>query len=219
MNIIRTSAVELTTIPAIAYKQKLSAGGSGIKIIRLDQEAEAVATIDRRTADAVPYRKFDETLFPMEAFDEAIEATTGLPYSSRGSIKVTVTDNTCEEDVTEDASEGIDMVDSPEYQAIIDQYMDEKGKMNYALMNRDFIKFAAKSRVVADMLGEGKSTDEIAKFVVKSRAQSMSNSKNILDDQHVDDLIETLDEIDPRSAFKELRSYINRLQTRNKGRK
>ena len=218
MNIIRTGAVELTTIPAIAYKQKLTAGGSGIKIIRLDQEAEAVATIDKRTAGAVPYRKYDEALFPMEAFDEAIEATIGLPYSARGALKVTVSAKVNEEDVTEEADEGIDMVDSPEYQAIIDQYMDEKGKMNYALMNRDFIKFTAKSKIVADMLGEGKSTDEIVKFVVGSRAQTMSNSKNILDDQHTTDLIETLDEIDPRSAFKELKNYINRLQSRNKGR-
>ena len=218
MNIIRTSAIELTTIPAIAYKQKLSAGGSGIKIIRLDQEAEAVATIDKRTGTAVPYKTFDETLFPEEAFDEAIEATTGLPYSSRGALKVTVSTSVNEEDVAEDASEGIDMVDSPEYQALIDRYMDEEGKLNYALMNRDFIKFAAKSKVVADMLGEGKSTDEIVNFVVKSRVQAMSNSKNILDEQHTIDLIETLDEINPRSAFKELKSYINRLQSKNKGR-
>ena len=218
MNIIRTGAVELTTIPAIAYKQKLATGGSGIKIIRLDQEAEAVATIDKRTAGAVPYRKYDEDLFPMEAFDEAIEATIGLPYSSRGALKVTVTAKPQEEDVTEDAVEGVDMVDSPEYQAILDQYMDEKGKLNYALMNRDFIKFAAKSKSVADMLGNDKSTDDIVKFVVKSRAQTLANSKSVLDDQHTDFLIETLDEIDPRSAFKELKNYINRLQSRNKGR-
>ena len=29
---IRTSVVELTTIPAVAYRQKLPAGGSGVTI-------------------------------------------------------------------------------------------------------------------------------------------------------------------------------------------
>ena len=55
MNIIRTTAVELAAIPAIAYKQKLSAGGAGIKIFRLDTDASAVFSIDRRTGEAVPY--------------------------------------------------------------------------------------------------------------------------------------------------------------------
>jgi hypothetical protein len=42
MNIIRTTAVELSLIPAIAYKQKLASGGAGIKLFRLDQDATAV---------------------------------------------------------------------------------------------------------------------------------------------------------------------------------
>lgn len=216
MNIIRTSAVELTTIPAIAYKQKLKAGGSGIRIIRLDQEAVAVATVDKRTGEAIPYKIFDEKLFPVEALDEAIEMTTGLPYSSRGNIKITVTDTNQEEDVTDLDIEDIDMVDSPEYQALIEQYCDEKGKLNYMLMNRDFIKFASKSKVVSEMLASGKSTDEILQFVVSSRASTLANSKNVLSQDHIVALIETLDEIDPRSAFKDLKNYIKRLQGRNK---
>ena len=218
MNIIRTTAVELTTIPAIAYKQKLQAGGSGIKILRLDQDIAAVATIDKRTQEAVLYKKFDERLFPIEAFDEAIELTTGLPYSSRGNIKLSFTDApVAEEDVTDEMPEKVDMVDSPEYLAITEYYSDSKGKMNYSLMNRDFIKFAAKSKVVTDMITSGRTTDEIMGFVVKSRASNLANIKESLDDQHTLSLIETLDEIDPRSAFKELRIYINRMQGRNKG--
>ena len=73
MNIIRTKAVELSTIPAIAYKQKLASGGAGIKIMRADG-GSAVCTIDKRTADMIPYRTFDETLFPMDAFDEETDA-------------------------------------------------------------------------------------------------------------------------------------------------
>lgn len=72
MNIIRTKAVELSLVPAIAYKQKLSSGGAGIKLMRIDSEHSAVCTIDRRSGEAVPYGVFDEKFFPMEAFDEAL---------------------------------------------------------------------------------------------------------------------------------------------------
>ena len=102
MNIIRTKAVELSAIPAIAYKQKLASGGAGIKIMRLDTDASAVATVDKRTAEAVYYGVVDESLFPYEAFEEALELTGGLPYSARGKIKFVATDKSEPEDITEE---------------------------------------------------------------------------------------------------------------------
>ncbi|MDL2225246.1 hypothetical protein LJC20_03435, partial [Eubacteriales bacterium OttesenSCG-928-M02] len=83
MNIIRTQAIELTTIPAIAYKQKLQSGGAGIRILRLDQDASGIITLDKRTGEGVPYGPLDEALFPQEAIDEAIDATVGMPFSAR----------------------------------------------------------------------------------------------------------------------------------------
>lgn len=209
MNIIRTKAVELTSIPAIAFKQKLAAGGAGVKLMRLDAEAAAVATVDKRTGEAVAYGNFDEVLFPGEAFEEAIELTAGLPYSSRGNIKLAVQEQPeAEEEI---APEKPDMVESDEYRAIVERYSDEKGRLNYALMNKDFIQFAAKSKVVADMAANKALTDDIVTFVIKSRAALMAGKKESLDDQQAAALIETIDEIDPRSAFKELKAYINRL--------
>ena len=211
-NIIRTAAVELSSIPAIAYKQKLSTGGAGLRILRLDQDAVAVVTIDRRSGEGVPYGKIDETLFPQEAIDEAIDRTEGLPYSSRGKIRVTVFEEKIDtEDVTEDETDKIDMVDSDEYKAIVDRYTDERGKMNYALMNKDFIQFAAGSKTVADMVGSKTAPEDILRFIVKSRATFVAGKKESLSDLEVDALIETLDEIDPRSAFKELTAHIRRM--------
>ena len=216
MNIIRTKAVELSTIPAIAYKQKLASGGAGIKVLREDGPT-AVCTIDRRTADMIPYGSFDETLFPMEAFDEAFELTSSLPYSARGNIKLLLIENTEPDDVSEEApAEQIDMTLSPEYTAIVDRYSDEKGKINYALMNKDFIQFAARSKVVAKLVGEGAQQDEIVEAIVISRATEISGQKDSLNSTNVKLLIETLDEIDPRSAFKELRAHINRMLARSK---
>jgi len=217
MNIIRTTAVELTTIPAIAYKQKLSAGGSGIKILRMDVEKTAVCTIDRRRGDCVPYGKIDEDLFPMEAFDEALELLIGLPYSSRGNINIKEVTAQVEDVVEEAPEEQIDMTLSTEYKAIVERYSDEKGRMNYQLMNKEFIQFASKSKTVADLVAKNATQEEILTFIVKSRATFIAGVKESLDDNSVLLLIETLDEINPRSAFKELKAYINRMLAKNKG--
>ena len=218
MNIIRTKAVELSTVPAIAYKQKLASGGAGIKIMRTDGQT-AVCSIDKRTADMIPYGNFDEALFPSEAFDEAFELTNSLPYSARGSIKLLAVEDAQPDDVSEQApAEQVDMTLSPEYAAIVDRYSDEKGKINYALMNKDFIQFAAKSKVVSKLVGEGAQQDDILEAIVISRATEISGQKDSLDGNSVRLLIETLDEIDPRSAFKELKAHINRMLAKSKKR-
>jgi len=218
MNIIRTKAVELSSVPAIAYKQKLASGGAGIKILRSDGQS-AVCTIDKRSAEMMPYGSFDEELFPLEAFDEAFELTSSLPFSARGNIKVVEIDEIEPDDVIEEApAEQVDMTLSPEYQAIVHRYSDERGKLNYALMNKDFIQFAAKSKVVAKMIGVGASQEEILFDIVRSRATEISRQKESLDDDSVRLLIESLDEMDPRSAFKELKAHINRMLTRGKKR-
>ena len=223
MNIIRTTAVELSTIPAIAYKQKLGAGGAGIKLFRLDTDATAVFTIDRKTEGAIPYKKYDADLFPDEAVFEALELTLGLPYTSRGKLKITIfkdipdsNDADSNEDVAETEIEKIDMVNSTEYNALIEHYLNEKGTLNYTLMNKDFIQFTSKSKTVGNMIAERANVEDVLLFVVKSRAALLSGKKENLSDQEASALIETLDEIDPRSAFKELNAYIKRLLAKNK---
>ena len=210
MNIIRTAAVELSAIPAIAYKQKLKAGGAGVKLIRLDCETSAVATIDKRSGEPVPYKACDESLFPYEAFTEAIDLTVGLPFSARGKISLNISCDAEEEDIVEEERNKADMTLSDEYAAIVERYSDEKGKMNYQLMNRDFMSFASKSKVVSEMIGRMEHTDEILTHVIKNRAAHIAGKKESLSDEDTKALIQVLDEIDPRSAFKELKAYINR---------
>jgi len=219
MNIIRTKAIELSIIPAIAYKQKLASGGAGIKILRSDGET-AVCTIDKRSSEMVPYGSFDEALFPLEAFDEAFELTTSLPYSARGNIRLVAVEETEPDDVVEEApAEQVDMTLSPEYQAIVERYSDERGELNYALMNKDFIQFAARSKVASNLVGENATQEEILVAVVKNRAMEISRQKESLDDGSVLLLIESLDEMNPRSAFKELKAHINRMLSRGKPRR
>jgi len=211
MNIIRTTAVELSAIPAIAYKQKLASGGAGLRILRLDQDAVGVFTIDKRTGGAIPFGQVDAELFPEFAVDEALELTYRLPFSSRGKIKVSVFEDKKEEEDVTLLETAADMVDSEEYNAIIERYGDEKGKINYKLMNKDFIQFAAKSKMVSDLVGKGASEDDIVIHVVRSRAAILANKKDSLSEEEARLLIETLDEIDPRSAFKELKAHLRRM--------
>ena len=217
INIIRTPVVELTTIPAIAYKQKLSDGGAGVKLFRLDTDASAVITIDRRTGDGVPRGKIDPQLFPEESLSEAIALTSGMAYSGRGKIKVTAQTETKDaDDVEETETEKIDMVGSPEYAAMIERYSDEKGKLNYQLMNKDFIQFASKSKTINEMIQNKAEIEPLLRCILKNRAGFVSGSKELLSDEQTDALLETLDEIDPRSAFKELIQHLKRMLSRAK---
>ena len=234
MNIIRSTAVELASIPALVYKQKLAAGGAGIRMFRLDQDAVAVFSIDKRTGYAVPYGPFDAGLFPDEAIDEALELTSGLPYTSRGKIKITAWESESSpadgtgaaakadeaeadaEDVAETDAEKADMVGSDEYQAFLTRYTNEKGKINYPLMNKDFIQFASKSKTVADMVASKASVEDMLAFIINNRAAYLAEKKDNLSPQETAALIETLDEIDPRSAFKELTQHLIRLLAKSR---
>ncbi|MDR3239130.1 MAG: hypothetical protein LBT44_03465 [Clostridiales bacterium] len=217
MKIIRTAAVELSAIPAIAYKQKLTSGGAGLKLLRLDQEASAAYTINRRDGLAAAYGPADESLFPDAAVDEALELTEGLPYASRGKIKVTLCPESAEPqelETPETEEAGGSMVDTDEYRAIASRYIDEKGKMNYRLMNKDFMQFASKSKIVADLAAQKTGEDEIIAHILKNRAAYLAEKKDSLDDRQIRALMDTLEEIDPRSAFKELRRHIRRMLAR-----
>ena len=217
MNIIRTKAVELSSIPAIAYKVKLASGGSGIRLLRLDMDAVGAGTIEKANNEVTFYGKIDEKIFPYEAFEEAVELTLGLPYSARGKIKVTVFEVAEEEEIVEDTEEeNLCMSGSEEYIALVNRYSDENGKMNYTLMNKDFIQFAAKSKIVSNMVASLDSVDEILIHIVKTRVDLLVSKKKNLSDKEVSALIELLEEIDTRSAFKELKAYIKRLCSKDK---
>lgn len=133
-----------------------------------------------------------------------------MPYSGRQNIRIDVSKYTEKAEESEH-EENMDMVNSDEYKAIIERYSDEKGKLNYTLMNKDFIKFASKSKTIQDMVENKALTEDILLFIIKSRATFIANKKESLTDKEIVALIETLDEINTRSAFKELKNHINKM--------
>jgi len=215
-NVIRTATVELSAIPAIAYKIKLPAGGAGIRLMRLDRHAGASYTIDKRGGDPVPFGMLEAALFPKAAVAEAVELLSGMPYAKRGSIAPTHTVLEKQPEVVEEPElpeeiEAQSMVDSAEYKAIVKKYTDERGKLSYARMNKEFIQFAARSTAVKKLVDERAAAEVILTSVIRNRAAFLSKSKDDLTDAQTNALIDTLDEIDPRSAFKELKAHINRM--------
>ena len=221
MNIIRTKVEELSESPALAYKLKLKNGGSGIKLYRTDQDATAFAEVDKRSGEPILTDKIDQALFPESAFCEAQELLEGLPYSSRGKVKVLVMPDTeeCEEDdVCTDSSAPLptaaQMLESDEFAAIVDRFSDENGKLNYALMNKQFIQFASGSKVVSKMVGERASESDIRLFVLKNRASFLANKREQLSDEEATALLDALNEINPRSALKELNLFIRKRLSR-----
>ena len=219
MNIIRTKVMELEMIPAVAYKIKLKSGGSGIKMHRTDQNVTVFAEVDKRTGDIIIDGRVDEELFPYPAFDEAIDLLAGLPYSARGKVKIMVSDDVEDDEVCTDAVGGeiptaAQMLESEEFNAIVDRFSDENGKLNYALMNKQFMQFAQTSKVVGEMIGRRESEGDIRLFILKNRAAFLANKREHLSDDEAKALLEALNEINPRSAFKELNLYIRKRMAR-----
>ena len=219
MNIIRTKVVELNAIPAMAYKIKLKTGGSGIKIHRTDREETAFAQIDKRSGEVQVDPRANAEIFPADAFEEALDVLSGLPYSARGKVKIVVEEvaDTDEIEVPEDEAPGThadaaaNAVDSDEFIAFVDMYSDVNGKINYKLMNKQFIQFASRSKFVADLVSKRANEDEIVLHVVKNRAAHLAGKRESLQDNEVLALIDAIEDIDPRSAFKELKLHIRRM--------
>ena len=72
------------------------------------------------------------------------------------------------------------------------------------------MQFAQTSKVVGEMMGRKESEKDIRLFILKNRAAFLANKREQLSDEEASALMDALDEINPRSAFKELNLYIRR---------
>jgi hypothetical protein len=210
---IRTKIVELSTIEAAAYRQKLRDGKAGIVILRYDNAQPGLATINRRTAEPEPAANINLETFPMEAFREAMELTAGMPYSRRGPVKLS---GVREEPEDEEAlPEEVATVDSAEYEAIVKAYTNKKGELSYDLLNKDFIQFAKSSKIVADMVANGASESEIRDRILKVKLESLTGNPSLTDAQ-TQRIVEMLDEVSPRHVFRELNDEIRKMLSQAK---
>ena len=215
MSMIRTNVVTLTVIPAIAYRQKLPSGGSGITIYRYDTVQPGIASISKSSGKAIPAANTSRKLFPQAAFSEAIELTAGMPYKKQKGVrvaeeKVVETEEPAEEAV---AKEDAAVIDSADYQKIVTKFTDKKGKLSYDLLNRELIKYAKKSAQVRSMIESKATADAICFEIAKAKFKEITGNAMLSDDQ-IRKAIELLDEVSPKGVFKELNSEIRLMLKR-----
>ncbi|MDR0292689.1 MAG: hypothetical protein LBH95_00855 [Oscillospiraceae bacterium] len=206
MNIIRTPVVELTKARALAYKYKMSSGGAGIKILYSDTGKTETYTVGKRgelTADRAGAGGGD-------AAEEACELTRGLPYSARGKVRAVAVEQ-AEEDEAVPETPGYDMVESPEYKAWVAAYVGPDGRMSYAKMNKDLIQFASRNKTVSQMVAEKEPRESILLRIVQIQTSNLTGNKEYMASEAAGALIGTLEELDVRSAFKELKLHITRM--------
>ena len=212
---LRTKAVKLTVIPAMAFRVKLP-GGPSITIQRSDYQQPGIASISRTSGEAIPAANINTKMFPPEAFKEAIELTNGLPYNRtkekrQKGIKVTKEMTKEEKEIVEEEI----AIDTAEYQKIVDKYSDKKGKLSYDLINKDFIKFAKSSSVVRDLAEEGATAKKIHNYIVVNKIRNITDNHD-LSDKEVKALVGLLDEVYPKGIFKDLDSEIRKMVKVNK---
>ena len=214
---IRTEAVQLTTVNGLAFKQKLKDGGAGITVITPDDKA--VFTINKRDGSYTPYGPVNVEIFNAKAIDEAFELTKSLPFRRLGAITKVYPDIHCDEgsvdlEVEDDKAE-IDVVASSEYKEFIAQYTDKNGKFSYQLMNKGLMQFAARSSIVGKKLADKEDADAIVRYIVKSKAADLARNRGMADDM-LTAFIDTFDSMDTRSAFKEFKTYLRGRMSRKK---
>lgn len=207
---LRTKSVKLTTIPAMAFRIKTPAGPS-ITIQRADTEQPGIASISRTSGQPIIAVNTNLKLYPPEAFEEAIALTNGLTYKRGKGTKVT------KEMVKEKKEKPVEevIIDSEDYQKIVDMYSDKNGKLSYDLINKDFIRFAKSSSVVRDMIAEGASAAKVRNYVISNKIRNITGDHDLTDKQ-IKKMVELLDETYAKGVFKELNGEIRKMLAANK---
>lgn len=217
---IRTNSVTLTTLPnAIAYRRKSPSGGAAIVVVRADEPQPGIATISKTSGAPIVMDNTPAEAYPITAFEEAIELTAGMPYRKQGKPAAPQITTTIPDDLPADvpANDGElaekdaeVIIDSDEYQRLVDAFTDKKGCLSYDLMNKEMIQFAHKSEMVARMVGAGESEEAIVDYVVCTKFRNATGNKDLTDEQ-VAAMATLIDEVSPKGAFKELKAKVRSM--------
>ncbi len=216
--VIRTRLVELSTLEAVAYRQKLRGGQVGVVILRQDTPQPGLALLNRQSGSADPAHNTSGDLYPKEAFEEAIELTAGLPYSSRGPVRSPAAvgqavggDAPVPAELGEDASpEAVATVKSADYAAIVKAYTNKKGELSYELLNKALIQAASSNPFVDTMVTNGASLEEIRDHVVKANFEAVTGNRS-LSQEEVQRIIDLLDEVSTHSVLREFNEALRKM--------
>ena len=219
--VIRTRLVELSTIEAVAYRQKLRGGQSGVVILRPDTAQPGLALLNHQSGQPDPAANTPADLYPLEAFQEALELTSGLPYSSRGPVRspaavpgapapAAVEAPAAPELAEEPSSADLATVNSADYQALVKAYTNKKGDISYELLNKALIQAARSTPYVSELVARSASEAEIRDHLVKANFEAVTGNRAI-SQAEVNATLELLDAVSPRSVLRELNEELRRI--------
>lgn len=205
--VIRTVLVELSTLEAVAFRQKMPEGHSGVVILRYDTPQPGLALLNRHTGepDLAPHTPHD--LFPLEAFQEALALTSGMPYSRRGRVKLQEGAPEPVVDEPAPAPEDLATVSSHDYGAVVKAYTNHKGELSYDLLNKALIQASHSNPFVAEMRASGASIEEIRDHVVKANFEAVTGNRS-LSQAEVNRIVAMLDAVSPRSVLREFSEHL-----------
>ena len=214
--VIRTRLVELSSLEAVAYRQTLRGGQAGVVILRHDSAQPGLALLNRHSGEADLAAHTPADLFPPEAFQEALELTAGLPYSSRGPVRspaavvapaAAATPSPMDEEHT---AEEIATVNSADYAAIVKAYTNKKGELSYELLNKALIQAARSNPYVAEMVARKATLEDIRDHVLKANFEAVTGNR-ALGLAEVHRIAELLDEVSPRSVLRDLNDDLRKM--------
>lgn len=211
---IRTRIVELTGFPGIAFRRRLKGGQTALIVQPYDGGQPGNAMVDRAHGHAAPAANTPARYTP-EVFAEAYELTQGLPFTARGAVRVSADMagfGQPEPDGQDDEAE-VAAVCSDEYRAVVDAYTDKSGNLSYALLNKDFIQFAKSNRHVARMVADRAPVEAIRAHILRAKLEWLTGNRDLTDAQ-IGRIVEMLDEVSPRSVFRELDAELRRMLAR-----
>ena len=213
---IRTNTVQLTVIPGVAYRQKLPSGGSGIVLLRSEASQPGIASISKTSGEPILSANTSAELFPVEAFQEAIELTAGLPYRKQGGVRLVLNEPAdVQEDEETAAPEDEAAVDSSEYDAIVARYSDKNGRLSYDLLNKDLIRFAHQSSIVRKKAADKVSPDDIRLYITGTKFRTVTGNPDLTDAQILK-ISELLDEVYPKGVFRALNDELRAMAAKTK---
>lgn len=207
--IIRTVLVELSTLEAVAFRQRLANGQSGVLVFRYDTPQPGLALLNHRTGEPDVAAHTPHDLFPLEAFQEALNLTSGMPYARRGRLKLHADspDTTVISDEPAASSDDMTTVSSLDYAAVVKAYTNRKGELSYELLNKALIQAAHSNPYVAEMKARGASIEEIRDHVVKANFEAVTGNRS-LTQAEVNRIVAMLDAVSPRSVLREFSEHL-----------
>ena len=107
------------------------------------------------------------------------------------------------------------VIDSAEYQKVVDAYTDKNGKLSYDLLNKDLIRFINSSSVARGMIEKKLPIEEIRLYAVGSKFRSITGNHKLSDDQ-VLKMAELLDEVSPKGVFKQVNDELRKKMKKTK---